>query len=79
MTHRCKELLDYNKNSHGVPVSIKYQKWSTIINLESDYPSWILSHLTWDSEYGFKFMSKACRIEYCPFCGEKLKNLNIDK
>lgn len=82
MTHRCKELLEYNKNSHGVPVSIQHGKWFDKIKIDSDFPSWTLSNLTWDSEYDVKYMSKACRIKYCPFCGEKLKDydkINIDK
>lgn len=85
MTHRCKELLDYNKNyghKHSIPVSIRYEKWFSWYNLDSDYPSWILSNLTHDAEWGTRSMSKSCRIKYCPFCGEKLKdynNINIDK
>ena len=38
--------------------------------------------LTHDAEWGTRSMSKSCRIKYCPFCGEKLKdynNINIDK
>ena len=42
-THRCKELLEYNKNSH-IPVAIRYEKWFKNLDINNDYPSWILSN-----------------------------------
>lgn len=74
ITHRCKELLKYNKNSH-IPVAIRYEKWFKNFDINNDYPSWILSNLEWDSEDGYiKYMTNCCRIMYCPFCGESLND-----
>lgn len=74
ITHRCKELLEYNKNSH-IPVAIRYEKWFKNLDINNDYPSWILSNLEWDSEDWYvKYMTNCCRIKYCPFCGEKLND-----
>ena len=74
-THRCKELLEYNKNNQGIPVSIRYGKWFDSLNIDNDYLSWILSRLMWnDEDWDIQYMQKACRIVYCPFCGKKLEN-----
>ena len=74
ITHRCKELLEYNKNSH-IPVAIRYEKWFKNCDINGDYPSWLLNHLEWDSEdWDINYMTNCCRILYCPFCGENLKN-----
>lgn len=74
-THRCKELLEYNKNNQGTPVSIRYGKWFDSLNIDNDYSSWILSRLMWnDEDWDIQYMQKSCRIVYCPFCGKKLEN-----
>ena len=74
ITHRCKELLEYNKKAH-IPVAIRYEKWFKNFNINGDYSSWILSNLEWNNEdWDIKYMTNCCRIEYCPFCGEKLEN-----
>lgn len=74
-THRCKELLEYNKNNQSIPVSIRYGKWLDSFNIDNDYSSWILSRLMWnDEDWDIQYMQKACRIVYCPFCGKKLEN-----
>ena len=72
-THRCKELLEYNKNSY-IPVAIRYEKWFKTFDINNDYLSWILSKLEWDNDGFVKYMTNCCRIEYCPFCGEKLND-----
>ena len=74
ITHRCKELLEYNKKAH-IPVAIRYEKWFKNFNINGDYSSWILSNLEWNNEdWDIKYMTNCCRIEYCCFCGKKLKN-----
>lgn len=74
-THRCKELLEYNKNNQSTPVSIRYGKWFDNFNYKNDYLSWSLSRLMWnDEDWDIQYMQKMCRIEYCPFCGKKLEN-----
>ena len=74
ITHRCKELLEYNKKSH-IPVAIRYEKWfNWLLPTTGDYPSWILSCLEWVDDCDNKYMSNCCRIVYCPFCGEKLND-----
>ena len=74
-THRCKKLLEYNKNNQGIPVSIRYGKWLDSFNIDNDYSSWILSRLMWnDEDWDIQYMQKSCRIVYCPFCGKKLEN-----
>lgn len=73
-THRCKELLEYNKNNH-IPVAIRYEKWFKDFDINNDYHSWILSNLKWnDEDWDIKYMTSCCRIKYCPFCGEKLND-----
>ena len=74
ITHRCKELLEYNKKAH-IPVAIRYEKWFKNLDINNDYSSWILSCLEWNDEnWDIKYMTNCCRILYCPFCGEKLEN-----
>ena len=74
-THRCKELLEYNKKNQSIPVSIRYGKWFDSFDCEGDYLSWILSRLMWnDEDWDIQYMQKSCRIVYCPFCGKKLEN-----
>lgn len=74
ITHRCKELLEYNKKSH-IPVAIRYEKWFKNLDINNDYSSWILSCLEWnDEDWDIKYMTNCCRIKYCCFCGEKLEN-----
>lgn len=66
-THRCKELLEYNKNNYK-PCSIRYESW-----MWNEEPTWILSSLETDNEYDSTFMFHNAKIIFCPFCGKELK------
>ena len=71
ITHRCKELLEYNKKSFK-PCSIRYGIW-----LPYDNPSWLLYSLeTNDEDWDIKFMHPMIKnIKYCCFCGRKLEDI----
>lgn len=63
-THRCKKLLDNN-------CSIRY-----FINTK-DFASrilsgWYLFMFKEDLEWDWKGLSEVAKINFCPFCGEKL-------
>lgn len=67
ITHRCKELLEYNKDNFK-PCSISYSQW-----LPYEQPTWLLNTLEWDNEdWDCKFMNSMAKIIFCPFCGVKL-------
>lgn len=68
-THRCKELLEYNKNTYK-PCAIRYDKWFPFDNDKT----WILSSLKSDTEWLTEYMVNIAKIKYCCFCGEKLND-----
>ena len=70
ITHRCKELLEYNKNNYK-PCSIRYEPWGW-----KQKPTWILSSLETDNECDTTFMFHSAKIKYCCFCGKKLTEVN---
>ncbi len=65
-THRCEGSL---KNK----VSIRYTKKYRNFNALYDYEAWRLFKLEIDNEYDSKYLSHVSEIEFCPFCGKKLK------
>ena len=70
-THRCKELLEYNKNNFK-PCSIRYGTW-----LPYGQPDWLLYSLeTSNEDWDIRWMSYMANIVYCPFCGVKLDEIN---
>ena len=72
ITHRCKELLEYNKGNFK-PCAISYEPFFTYLK---DKPTWILKALeSSDDDWDIKWMSKMARISYCPFCGRKLNEI----
>ena len=72
-THRCKELLEYNKNNYK-PCAIQY---GSLLNYFEEKPAWIFKSLEWNSEdWDIQYMSGVARIVYCPFCGVKLDEIN---
>ena len=72
-THRCNQLLESNKNyNNGSKVSIRYgYRWDIIKNNDKDI-GWWLRYLEYDSEWDCEYMSTIKKIDYCPFCGERL-------
>lgn len=70
VTHRCNELLEYNKqpNTSFKPCAIHFDKWI----LEDKPRHWILKTLETDFDYDVTFMTNVAIIKNCPFCGEKL-------
>ena len=68
-THRCNQLLEYNKHTHK-PCSIQLKKWFTMIPQEK--PKWILGALETDLEWDNSYMWNVAEIDFCPFCGKKL-------
>ena len=70
ITHRCKELLQYNQNKKTSfkPCAIQFDKW-----LFAKSRCWILRTLESDFDYDTAFMTDVAIIKTCPFCGEKLK------
>ena len=71
-THRCKELLEYNKNNYK-PCAIRYEPW-----MWNEKPTWILSSLETDNEYDTTFMFHSAKIKYCCFCGKNLEKELIE-
>ena len=72
ITHRCKELLEYNKNNYK-PCSVRYEPW-----MWNQKPTWILSSLETDNEYDTIFMFHSAKIKYCCFWGKKLEEELIE-
>ena len=72
-THRCEQLLESNKDyNNGFKVSIRYGcRWDSIKNNDKDI-GWWLRYLESDSEWDCEYMSTVKKIDYCPFCGERL-------
>ena len=70
ITHRCKELLEYNKNNYK-PCSVRYEPW-----MWNQKPTWILNSLETDNECDTTFMFHSAKIRFCPFCGIKLMEVN---
>ena len=70
-THRCKELLEYNKNIFK-PCAIQYQPF---LNYIGDKPTWVLKVLeSCEEDWDIKYMHPVAKIKYCCFCGEKLND-----
>lgn len=68
-THRCEGSLK-------AKVSIRFSKAFPGWNFGGgDYEAWRLFHLEYDSEYDTKYLSHVSKIDYCPFCGEKLDEI----
>ncbi len=63
-THRCKKLLDSNCSIRHFTDAKDFV--SRILS------GWVLFKLEDDPEYNWKGLSQVTKIEYCPFCGEKL-------
>ena len=73
LTHRCSKLQS--------GMSIRLIEQCDIVNgiyVSTNLFKWTLSKLKHDWEWDTKSLSPVCHIEYCPFCGERLK-INIDK
>ena len=72
-THRCKELLEYNKSNYK-PCAIQY---GSLLNHFKEEPSWVFKSLEWSNEdWDIQWMGGIARIKYCPFCGVKLDENN---
>ena len=70
-THRCEQLLKRNKNANGLNVAIRYGKmYSSPYGVQEN--RWWLDTIQCDLDYDATWMSPACSIIFCPFCGEKL-------
>lgn len=71
-THRCKELLRYNKTTYK-PCAIQYDTWFNINPYDKEY-KWILKSMEFDKEdWDNKWMESIAEIKYCPFCNKELK------
>lgn len=72
-THRCEQLLESNKDyNNGFKVSIRYGcRCDSIKNNDKDI-GWWLRYLESDREWDCEYMSTVKKIDYCPFCGERL-------
>ena len=74
-THRCKNLLERNKNyKFGSPMCIKYgyQFDNPYNEKNGNYKGWWLNYLEWSSDWDIEYMTPIGAIDYCPFCGVKL-------
>lgn len=66
-THRCKELLEYNKNNFK-PCAIRYGTW-----LPYNQPDWLLYSLESSNEdWDISYMHPMAKIKFCPFCAKRL-------
>lgn len=66
ITHRCEGSL-------ANEMSIRYSKQHTMLNISSDYKTWRLFKLTMSDDYNSYYLSHISPIEFCPFCGKRLK------
>ncbi len=71
ITHRCEESL---KAGVSIRRDLKYD----LIKVSSDYKSWRLFMFIDDIEYNCISREHVAEINYCPFCGIKLKGLEED-
>lgn len=75
-THRCKKLLERNKNYKlGSPMCIKYgyQFDNPYNEKNGNYKGWWLNYLEWSNEdWDIKYMMPIGVVDYCPFCGVRL-------
>lgn len=70
ITHRCKKLLNHNK-IHMSNRIIKYMDLSW-----RDDGFWHIESLKEDLEWDTEYMStSAIGISFCPFCGERLEDV----
>ena len=69
LNHRCKELLEYNKQQmKWKPCCIRYTKWfCTDTEL-----AWTLAALESDAVFESEYMRNIAKIKYCCFCGKNL-------
>lgn len=65
-THRCNELLKYNKDTYK-PCAIRYEKF-----LPHEPPTWVLSSVHIDSEWMTEYLMTIAKIKFCPYCGGEL-------
>ena len=62
-THRCEGSLNA-----GVPIRYRPENH---YNSKSPY-AWILCVIEWDSEWGTYHHNRVTKIDFCPFCGQRL-------
>lgn len=70
-THRCTKLLNHNESSYPT-CAIRH---ITVVEytFDKDILGWNLFYVYSDSEYDVIYLRRLTKIEYCPFCGEKLE------
>lgn len=69
VTHRCKELLQYDNNNYK-PCAIQFDKW---FPYDDNPREWILKVVeTSDEDWDIRYLWGVARIKYCPFCGQEL-------
>ena len=73
LTHRCPELLSHNRHTYK-KISIRFEKTMT----QSEY-DWQLKALESDEDWDNQFMAGITSIQYCPFCGAALPNLQLSR
>jgi hypothetical protein len=73
-SHRCKELLEYNKHNWR-KIFIRYKKEYDTINMpNNDKISWWLCNVVYSWEdWNTTYTENVCEITHCPFCGEHLE------
>lgn len=71
ITHRCEGSL-----KHGV--SIRYAKAFKHISQDEDYKTWRLFQLEYDEYFDNHYLKHIAPINICPFCGEDLREVEID-
>lgn len=69
-THRCQQLLEYNKTSSD-NICIRYG--SRFESIPDKDIAWWLSNLEWDMDYDTKYLTTVCAVKFCPFCGCEFK------
>ncbi len=70
-THRCRELLEYNKKNSWKPCAIQYKSM-----LMHEPAAWVISALAHDDEMISEYMSNFAKVKFCPFCGKRLEENN---
>lgn len=69
ITHRCDSSL---KNEMSIRFTTQYNS----LEISDDFVTWRLFRPEINYDYNSIYLSHVSEIQFCPFCGKELKNIN---
>ena len=72
VTHRCKGSLANH-------VSIRWEKRLPGLDIKGDVYAWRGYCYVWDSDYDVYLQRHFAVIQYCPFCGKLLEEIDDER